>query len=311
MNWLILVFITVIFDSTRIFIDNYISDCYFKGHGAVSQKLFYGYAFIILALVLMIIFGIDLGSFVPLLLFFLSGLMNSAAGIPYYRALELDDSTNLGIFIQLAPVIYLIMGWFFLGETFSVLQLVAFAIILSGPLLIVMTSRKRSRKIKIKAVFFAFLYVLIAVSANVLFVKENNATENLNFFTEMAFVFLGKGIGNLIIMYSMPKWRRRFISVMKSSRKKVLRPLFSSYLFGITKDFTYRAALFLAPSVALASAASDSTTPIMIFFMGIVLTILWPKFGREKLNKKSVLIHLIATVLVVIGIVLIQSQYVV
>lgn len=307
MNWLILVLITVIFDATRIFIDNYISDCYFKGRMAVSQKLFYGYAFIFLALVLMIAFGVDFSNPTPLLLFFLSGLMNSVAGIPYYRALELDDSTNLGIFIQLAPIIYLILGWIFLGETFSVLQLVAFAIILSGPLLIVLTTRKRSRKIKIKAVFFAFLYVLIAVSANVLFVKENNLAENLSFFTEMAFVFLGKGIGNLIIMYSIPKWRRRFISVAKSSRKKVFRPLISSYLFGITKDFTYRAALFLAPSVALASAASDSTTPIVIFFMGIVLTILWPKFGREKLNKKSVLVHLIATILVVVGIVLIQS----
>ena len=64
----------------------------------------------------------------------------------------------------------------------------------------------------------------------------------------------------------------------------------------------------MAPSVALASAASDSTTPIMIFFMGIVLTILWPNFGREKLNRKSVLVHLIATVLVVAGIILIQNS---
>ncbi|MBO4276380.1 EamA family transporter [Candidatus Saccharibacteria bacterium] len=308
MNWLVLVLITVIFDSTRIFIDNYISDYYFKGREAVSQKLFYGYTFIILALILMLATGVDFSNFTPLVLFFLSGIMHSFAGIPYYRALELDDSTNLGIFIQLAPVIYLIMGWFFLGETFSILQLVAFLIILSGPLLIVMTTRKRSRKVKIKAVFFAFLYVLIAVSANVLFVKENNLTENLSFFTEMAFVFLGKGIGNLIIMYAMPKWRRRFISIVKSSRKKVFRPLISSCVFGVTKDFTYRAALFMAPSVALASAASDSTTPIMIFFMGIVLTILWPNFGREKLNRKSVLIHLIATVLVVAGIILIQNS---
>lgn len=308
MNWLILVLITVIFDSSRIFIDNYISDCYFKGKGAVSQKLFYGYAFIVLAAILMLATGVDFSNFTPIVLFLLSGIMHSFAGIPYYRALELDDSTNLGIFIQLAPVIYLIMGWLFLGESFSVLQLVAFAVILSGPLLIIMTTRKRSRKVKIKAVFCAFLYVLIAVSANILFVKENNNAENISFFTEMAFVFLGKGIGNLIIMYSMPKWRRRFLSVVKNSHKKVFRPLFSSCILGVTKDFTYRAALFLAPSVALASAASDSTTPIIIFFMGIVLTLIWPRFGREKLNRKSVLVHLIATVLVVIGIVIIQSS---
>ncbi len=307
MNWLILVLITVIFDSTRIFIDNYISDYYFKGKGAVSQKLFYGYTFIALAVVLVLITGIDTSDSGQIIFFFLSGILNSFAGIPYYRALELDDSTNLGIFIQLAPVIYLIMSWLFLGETFSVLQLVAFAVILSAPLLIVMTTARRSRKIKLKAIFYAFLYVFIAVSANIIFVKHNALAENLKFFTEMAFVFLGKGVGNLIIMYTHPKWRRRFIAVVKNSRKKVFRPLLSSCVFGVTKDFTYRAALFMAPSVALASAASDSSTPIVIFFMGILLTLIWPEFGREKLNRKSIIVHLIATILVVVGIVLIQN----
>lgn len=308
MNWLILVLITILLDSSRIFIDNYVSDYHFKGKHAVAQKLFYGYAFIIFSLVLMLANIPDLSNAhpMPLFIFFLSGLIISFAGIPYYRALELDDSTNLGIFIQLAPILYLILGWFFLDESFSPLQLLAFIIILSAPLLIVLTTRKRSRKVKIKAVFYSFLYVLIAVIGNFLFVKENSVTDNLSFITEMAFVFLGKGVGNLIIIYARPKWRKRFLSVLKSSRQKVLRPLFCSGFFGIAKDFSYRAALTLAPSVALASAASDSATPIVIFFMGILLTLIWPKFGREKLDRKSIIIHFIATALVVTGIIILQ-----
>ena len=151
MNWLLLVIITVIFDSSRIFIDNYISDYYFKGHGAVSQKFFYSYAFVIFAVILALITGIDFSNPLALFLFTAAGLLSSFAGIPYYRALELDDSTNLGIFIQLAPVLYLVLGWLFLGETLSFIQLVSFVIILSAPLLIVLTARKRSRKTKIKS----------------------------------------------------------------------------------------------------------------------------------------------------------------
>lgn len=307
MNWLALVLITVIFDSTRIFIDNYISDHYFKGNGAVSQKLFYSYAFIILAIILLIIFGLDFSNPFAIIVFFASGLMHSLAGIPYYKALELDDSTNLGIFIQFAPVLYLIFGWFLLDEKFSIFQLLAFLLIIAAPLLIVFTAKKRSRKIKLKAIFYSLIYVFITVLANIIFVKENLIAENLSFYSEMALIFLGKGVGNIFIIYTHPKWRKRFITVFKSSHKKVLRPLFSSYFISITKDFTYRGALALAPSVALASAATDSTTPIMIFFMGIILTLLWPEFGREKLNKKSVLTHLIATVLVVTGIIILQS----
>lgn len=306
MNWLIFVIIATLLDSTRIFVDNYASDVYFKGRGAVSQKLFYGYAFIIAALVLAIIAGFDFspayaGNFA---LFFVSGLLGSLAGIPYYRALELDDSTNIGIFTQLAPVLYLILGWIFLGENFAPLQLLAFAVIIAAPLLIVFTTRKRSRKIKIKAVFFAFLYVFIAVVGNLIFVKEN--VPDINFLIEIAFVFLGKGIGNFIIIYARPKWRRRFYTVVKESHNKVFRPLVANSIIGAIKDIAYRLALTLAPAVAIASATSDSAEPIVIFFMGVILTLIWPKFGREKLDKKSVIVHLIATVLVVIGIIVLQ-----
>ena len=175
MIWLLFVAIATLLDSTRIFIDNYSSDVYFKGRGAVSQKIFYGYAFLVIAAVLTFVtgFDFDFNYFPKYALFLTSGLLSGLAGIPYYKALELDDSTNIGIFTQLAPVLYLIMGWLFLGETFSPFQLFAFAVILLAPILIVATTRKRSRKIKIRAVIFAFLYVLIATIGNVIFVKEN------------------------------------------------------------------------------------------------------------------------------------------
>ena len=44
MSWLIFVAAAVLFDSARIYADNYSSDVYFKGRGAVSQKLFFTYA---------------------------------------------------------------------------------------------------------------------------------------------------------------------------------------------------------------------------------------------------------------------------
>lgn len=307
MNWLILVAASVLAGSSHIYIDNYISDYYFKGRGAVSQKLFFALAFVLVSIVLAAVSSFDFlnaGAKIVFVLI-LSGICTSLAGIPYYKALEIDDSTNLGIFIQVAPVLYLVLGWMFLGESISPLQLTAFVVIMLAPLLIILTTRKRSRKIKMRAVFYAFLYVLISVGSNLVFVKENSA-EAVSFLGSMALVMFGKGIGNVIIMAAKPKWAQRFNHVCKISRKKVLRPLFLTLGFSLIKDFTYRAALILAPSVALASAASDSAEPIVIFFMGIVLTLIWPKFGREKLNRKSVIVHLLATVLVVAGVVLLR-----
>lgn len=306
MNWLVLVVMAAFLDATRIFIDNYASDVFFKGKDAVAQKLFYGYVWIAMGAVMLFATGFDAAVTTPgvILQIVFSGFLSSFAGIPYYRALEIDDSTNLGIFIQTAPILYLVLGWFLLNDAFSPVQLVAFCIILAAPLLIVMGTRKRSRKIKLRAVFYAFMYVLISVVANLIFVKVH--TDSLNFASEVALVFIGSGVASLVMIYGCPRWRRRFYTVLHKSKGKLLTTLSINSAVSGLKTMCYRAALVAAPAVALASVSSDAVEPIIIFFMGIVLTLIWPKFGREKLDRKTVTIHLVATVLVVVGIVLLR-----
>lgn len=309
MSWLIFVAIATIFDVFRIFTDNYISDVYYKGREVASQKMFSAYGKTIVSIIILVAIGFNFNEFEPstISLLLLAGALSSLAEIPYYIALGIEDSTNLGIFIQLAPVLYIILGWCFLGDTFSPIQLIAIAIILIAPIMIVMTSRKRSRKVKIHAVLLAFLYVLIAVISNLIFVGANTSEFNTHLLIEeVAIVILGTGLTDGLTMLCLPKWRTRYRHVRQKSKNKVLAPLAASMTFGFVKSFTYRAALVTAPAVAMASAASDSVEPIVIFFMGVILTLIWPKFGREKLDKKTVRIHLIATILVVIGIVLMQ-----
>ena len=309
MSWLILVAIAVLFDVFRIFTDNYISDVYFKGREVASQKMFSAWGKTIVSIIVLFILGFSFTDLpletIGLLLF--AGILLSLAEIPYYLALGIDDSTNLGIFIQLAPVLYLILGWLFLGDTFSPIQLIAIAIILLAPILIVLTSRKRSRKVKLHAVFLAFLYVLIAVIGNLIFVNATGGDSNTHFLAvAITLTILGTGIGDALTMACMPKWRQRYRHVLEKSKRKVLTPLATSLIIGFIKSYAYRAALVAAPAVALASAAADSSEPIVIFFMGLVLTLIWPNFGREKLNRKTVMVHLAATILVVVGIVLMQ-----
>ncbi len=306
MNWLALVAINVIADSTRIFIDNYSSDYYFKGKGAVSQKLFYGYSYLFFAPLVAFVFGADFGTAAisTIFLLFMAGFISGVAGIPYYRALEIEDSTSLGIFIQFAPILYLILGWFFLNETFSPLQLIAFAIIIAAPLTIVFTARKKSRHLKLKAVLLALIYVILYVLSSFIFVKESG--NGLNMAAAITLVIIGKGFSNSLIIYTHPKWRKRFYHVLESSKLKILRPLFLNSVIGVVADLCYRLALASAPAVALASAISDTAEPILIFFLGILFTLISPKFGREKLDKKTVIVHLVATILVVTGILVMQ-----
>lgn len=306
MKWILVMAAAVISDSLRIFIDNYISDVYFKEHGAVAQKIVSGLAFPIVGLFTLALNNFDISSVPPLTLGLLivSGILSSIAGIPYFKALEIDDSTNISIFFQFSPILYLIFGWVIGSEQFAATQLVGALIILAAPALIVITARKRSRKVRLRAAALAFLSIILYVLSGETFVLAN-ATD-LGLFNEIGLILLAKGLSDLIIIGSRHKWRHRFTSVMRSSHYKVLRPLSASLAMRFVQEFTYRIGLVLAPTVAIASAASDSVGPTVIFFMGLVLTLIWPQFGREKLQKKIILVHLVATILVAIGIIILQ-----
>lgn len=306
MNWLVVLAIAVISDALRIFIDNYVSDVYFKEKGAVSQKIVSGIVTPILGIIILIVTGFSFTEMPPiaLALLLMSGVLSSVAGIPYYKALEIDDSTNIGIFFQFSPILYLIIGWIIGDEQFSIIQLLACFIILAAPLLVVITAKKRSRKVRIKAALLAFISIIFYVASGETFIQGN--VDGINIFSEIGLVLITKGLSDLLIIGSRRKLRRRLAKVIKSSRRKVLFPINISIVMRVIQEFSYRIGLIIAPSVAIASAASDAVEPAVIFFMGLLLTILWPKFGREKLQKKTVLVHFIATVLVVIGIVILR-----
>ncbi len=306
MNWLVVLAIAVVSDALRIFIDNYISDVYFKEKGAVSQKIVSGIVTPILGIIILIVTGFNFTEIPPvaLTLLLMSGVLGSLAGIPYYKALEIDDSTNIGIFFQFSPILYLIIGWAIGDEQFSIIQLLACFIILAAPLLVVITAKKRSRKVRIKAALLAFISIIFYVASGETFIQGN--VDGINIFSEIGLVLITKGLSDLLIIGSRRKLRHRLAKVVKSSRRKVLFPINISIVMRVIQEFSYRIGLIIAPSVAIASAASDAVEPAVIFFMGLLLTILWPKFGREKLQKKTVLVHFIATVLVVIGIVILR-----
>ena len=306
MNWIVVLAIAVISDALRIFIDNYVADIYFKEKDSVAQKIISGLVLPIAGIVTLFLNGFDPTQILPLtiILLILSGIFSSLAGIPYFKALEIDDSTNIGIFFQFSPILYLFYGWFFTGVPFNFIHLIGALIILSAPFIIVISARKRSRKVKIKAAFYAFISILFYVASGALFVQADSAGPNL--FNEIGLTLIFKGISDVIIIGGRAKWRRRLSKVIKSSRGKVLGPINAGVAMRLIQEFSYRIGLVIAPSVAIASAASDSTEPIVIFFLGLVLTLVWPKFGREKLQKKIVLVHLIATILVIVGIIFMQ-----
>ena len=121
------------------------------------------------------------------------------------------------------------------------------------------------------------------------------------------FVLLGRGIGDTVMTLVFKSWRKDFKKTIKRNGKKVYAVMTIDNLMWTVADFSYYAALMFAPALAMASGITKTLQPLLVFVFGIILTLLWPRFGREKLDRKTVMVHLVATIIAVLGIILMQN----
>ncbi len=307
--WLLLTIIASIGATFSAFIDNYLTDVYFKGRIPQAQKCFYGPIYCSIAIVVFIIYFLSTPfnhvPFFNLFLFFLSGVISSIASIAYYSALKNEDTTGVAIFLQLSPIFYLLLGSVFLGEQIHGIQLLAFLIILAAPLTVILSARKRGKKLEYRAVLLILIYIVIYSFSHILFVSaERGMTDqgyDLPIIVAVATLLFGKGLVDIFLSIFIKKWRLRAKHVMKQSKKKVLVPVILNACIWVVIDYFTRSALVLG-QVAVVSAVYNTAELLETFVFGLVLTLIWPKFGREKLNKRTIIAHLAAMILAMGGV---------
>ena len=303
MLWLILAIINAAGYAICGFFDNYITDVIFKGKKQESIKYFYGITYIITAVALFVIFGIQdmgIGRTAWLLL---AGVLSSTASIPYYRALKNEETTTASIFLQLTPVIYLIADAAIFGEQITGIQMLAFLVIIMAPIVIMFSRRHKSaRKLELSAAGGFLAYVILAASSGVI---TAHAGEGFEFTTTFAWFVLGRGIMDLIYYYAHPDWRKRYKYVSRHDTRRLYTSLTAAQVIFLVAEFAGRYALIIG-TPALVSVVSNALEMILVFVLGIILSIIVPKFGREKLSRHIIIAHLVATVLAVVGIVLLN-----
>ena len=307
MLWFLLAVFVAITAAISVFIDNYVTDVCFKGRTPQAQKII-GIPALLLACIIIPIF-FPLQTIEPYLALILigTGILTAISFIAYYKALATEDATGATIFFQLAPIFYLIVGWTLLGEHITLVQVIAFALMVTAPLVVVFCYSKRSQRLKKRAVIFIILSLLLSVAANIIFVGVASGVGNsqsIDFLTAFFYVTLGRLIADTVFTILFRRWRVRFTNVCRTSRIKFIAPMIINNFLFIFSDLAFRLALVLGP-VALVSAATNSMQLAITFFLGLILTIVWPRFGREQLRRKTILAHLTATGLVIAGIFLI------
>ena len=303
MLWLILSLFAALAWSISMFFDNYITDELYKGKTPQSMKGVNGVFVIIFALLIYAIAQPEPLALWQIVAFLIAGAVNSLATIPYYLGLRTEESTSAIIYFQLIPVIYLICDWALFNEQISLQQVIGFLVIIAAPFVVIFSRHHaKSRHMEIRAALFFLGYVFLSAGSNIISTQIGG---HVDYLTMFFWYLLGRGGMDVLVYLCNPKWRQRTKNVLKRHRPKLLLSCFVDQALSIAADCASRLSLIIGIA-AISSVITNAAELIMTFALGIILSLIWPKFGREKLHKHVIIAHLVAVILCVIGVIIIQ-----
>lgn len=302
MLWLILCIVAALTWSFSAFIDNYQTDVIFKGNTPQAMKVLNGPVYIIISVAVALIIKFQFPSLAQTGLLLLSGALSSIGALVYYQALENEEATDAAIFYQLQPILILLIDFCIFGEKISLQQILGFIIILLAPIIVIL-SRKRSnsRHIAMKAGALLVIYVIFAtISAEI----STRSSSDIDYKAVFVLYLFGRGLMDCILGL-VPKYRKRHKYILKRRPKAYIGTVVLNQCLCAFADFTYRYGLILSIT-AVASAVTNAAELVLTFTLGIILSLIWPNFGREKLQRHLIIAHIIAVILCVVGIIIIQ-----
>jgi hypothetical protein len=124
------------------------------------------------------------------------------------------------------------------------------------------------------------------------------------FWSTTFWTFAGEGLFGIGVL-AVPKCRRQFVRLFRSNPGAMLGVNAANELINLGGGLGVRYATLLAP-VALVSAISASTT-FFVFLFGILLTLFFPRLGRENLSAASLARKAVGGLLIMAGVALIEA----
>lgn len=226
----------------------------------------------------------------------LAGVLYFYAGLPYYKAIEIEEVSRINILWNLIPIISLPLGWV-AGDVFKSIQILAIFVLFGGGLLASLHLRNGAGHPLISRALFLMLvsctgYALEAV----LFRMATKTTPVATAFVWMAMI---SAVSTLLLLGNA-KVRLGIKEVGHNAGFHFWLFLVILFICADVGMFLNQRALALQPA-ALAFSFEGLQT-LFVFGMVAVINHLRPGVMREKLDKKSVALKFAALICVFVGI---------
>ena len=225
------------------------------------------------------------------------GFVSTASDFFYYNSLRRGEISRVTPLFSTSGIFSILLGAFVLGEHFPLLAYVGIFLIILGA--IVISYEYSRKKASVSSAFFA---LGVGVAGALLGLLIKFVTQDG---TSMLTVFPWMGMGQCLSSLMFALIFRRLI-LKEHLHAKFIQAIhlivFTDFLsfFGLLAII----ASFASGPLTLTSAVLE-TRPLFIFLGALALSALFPKFIHETFTKPVLIQKLVATIIIVVGCILI------
>jgi uncharacterized membrane protein len=226
----------------------------------------------------------------------LNGVLYVLSLLPYLHALHRDDASIVVPLFQITAVFSYAAGLIFLDERLTGLQLFAAALIILGSIALSLEFRQHGYRLKADVLALMVLASLLN-ALNWLIFKFVAVQEN--FWVSSFWEYLGFIAFGLLAFICIKSWRHEFMAVLRANRRSTLGLVALNEGVSLAAKVATNIASLAAP-LALISTL-HGLQPVFVLMFGVLLTLLVPGYGREKLGKRVIAQKVTAIALTMTG----------
>jgi len=224
-----------------------------------------------------------------------AGIANFAAGFPYIVALMRDEASRVAPLFQLGPIYSFVLGWVFLHEHISPVQIIAGAVVITGAIAI---NLDIDDGFKIKKGVFALMLLSTGLFAAESFLFKLGAI-HVGFVAAAAYQYVGLFLGGLMLGLASPAYRRSFLTLFRANRRYMLLYALADQSITVAARLLFNYATLLAPLVLVSLVTNFQ--PFFVIIIGTLLTIFFPHFGSETITRRHLGQKIVATLVIFSG----------
>ena len=227
-----------------------------------------------------------------------SGLLYMGGMLFYLRALQSEEASVVAPFFQASPLFGYVLAYLVLGETLSPMQMAGGLLIIVGALIVsIRFGQRHEFKFRLAALMLTCGFVL-AVATLIFKVFAIKVA----FWTTTFWLFVGEAVFGAVLLM-IGQYRREFTALLRQNTGALLSINASNELINLGGGLGNRYALLFAPLSIV--QAIGSTTTLFVFAFGVVISVVYPRFGRENLSGRELAQKGIAAAFVAAGVALV------